>query len=40
MNLKNYLQENNITKVLVLMETQTTIFDNYDYGYVASLGGI
>lgn len=39
LNLKDYLKEHNINKVLVLMESQTTIFDNYDYGYIANLGG-
>lgn len=38
-DLDKYLQENNITKTLVLMETQTTLFDNYEYHYIDHLGG-
>ncbi len=38
-NIYDYLKENNITKILILMETQTTIFDNYDYDFVSALGG-
>ena len=39
MDIYEYIKEHNITKVLVLMETQTIIFDNYDYGYISALGG-
>ena len=39
LDLKAYLKEHHITKVLVLMETQTTIFDNYGYDFIANLGG-
>ncbi len=39
LDIYKYIKDNNITKVLVLMESQTTIFDNYDYGYIAKLGG-
>ena len=37
--INEYITKNNITKTLVLMETQTTMFDNYNYGYVEKLGG-
>lgn len=38
-NIQEYLKQNNITKTLILMETQTTLFDNYNYNYVEKLGG-
>ena len=38
MNLKEYIQNNNINKVLILQETQTTIFDKYGYNFVEKVG--
>ena len=29
---KNFIKENNITKVLILEESATSIFDMYNYG--------
>ena len=37
-NLKEYIEKNNIDKVLILQETQTTIFDNYGHNFVEKLG--
>jgi len=38
-NIKEYLEKNNISKTLILMETQTTLYDNYDYQFIEKLGG-
>ena len=35
-----YIKENDINDVLILMETQTTMFDQYNYGIAQKLGGI
>lgn len=37
MDLDLYLKDNHIDKVLVLMETQTTMFDSYNYHYIDKL---
>lgn len=36
---KNFLEEEEIDKVLILMETPTTLFDQYDYEIAEKLGG-
>ena len=36
---KKFLEKEQIDKVLILMETQTTLFDQYNYGIVEKLGG-
>ena len=36
---KSFLEEEGIDKVLILMETPTTLFDQYDYKIVEKLGG-
>lgn len=38
-NYEEYLKENNIDKVLILMETQSILFDQYNYGLLDKLGG-
>ncbi len=36
---EKFLEEEQIDKVLILMETQTTLFDQYNYGILEKLGG-